>query len=209
MKKAILGRKVGMTQIFTETGTMIPVTVVEAGPCTVVQTKTVETDGYNAIQVGFGSIREKLVNKPRKGQFIKAGVGFKRFLRELKLDDAASYEPGQVITADVFEQGDKVDVRGVSRGKGTMGAIALWNKSTGPRSHGSGYHRGVGSLSANSSPSRVFKGKKLARRAGNEKVTIQNLEVVRVDAEQNLLLVKGSVPGNRGSLLFIRDSIKA
>ena len=209
MKKAILGRKVGMTQIFTESGTMIPVTVVEAGPCTVVQKKTVATDGYDAIQVGFGSIREKLLNKPQKGQYLKAGVGFKRYLREFKMTDVASYEPGQIITADVFAQGDKVDIKGVSRGKGTMGPIARWGLHRGPMSHGSGYHRGHGSMSANSSPSRVFKGKKLAGRVGNEKVTIQNLEVVRVDAEQNLLLVKGSVPGNRGSLLFIRDSIKA
>lgn len=209
MKKAILGRKIGMTQIFTASGTMIPVTVVEAGPCTVVQKKTPENDGYAAIQVGFGQVREKKLNKPQKGQFLKAGIGFKRYLRELRLEDVTAYEPGQVITADVFAQGEKVDVKGVSRGKGTMGPIARWNQTRGPMAHGSGYHRGGGSMSANSNPSRVFKGKKLAGRTGNEKVTIQNLEVVRVDVERNLLLVKGSVPGNRGSLLFIRDSVKA
>lgn len=208
MKKAILGKKLGMTQIFTADGLIVPVTVVEAGPCPVVQKKTVDHDGYSAIQVGFGSLREKLANKPRLGSFKKAGVEPMRHLRELKLDDSDGYEVGQTIKADMFEQGDFIDISGVSKGKGFQGAIKRWNQSRGRMSHGSHYHRRVGSMSGCSSPSRVFKSKRLPGHMGSENVTIQNLEVVRVDAERNLLLIKGAVPGAKGTLVFVRDSIK-
>ena len=213
MKKAILGTKVGMTQLFLEDGRVVPVTVVEAGPCTVVQKKTVERDGYSAIQVGFKTLSEsrakKLKNKPEQGHFKKAGVAATRYLREFRLDDAQNYEVGQLINVDVFAKGDSVDVVGTSKGHGYTGAILRWNQHTGPMAHGSKYHRGVGSLSANSDPSRVFKNKRMAGQYGSEKVTIQNLEVVRVDAERNLLLIKGAVPGAKGCLLFVRNSVKA
>lgn len=213
MKKAILGTKVGMTQLFLEDGRVVPVTVVEAGPCTVVQKKTVERDGYSAIQVGFKTLSEsrakKLKNKPEQGHFKKAGVAATRYLREFRLDDAQNYEVGQLINVDVFAKGDSVDVIGTSKGHGYTGAILRWNQHTGPMAHGSKYHRGVGSLSANSDPSRVFKNKRMAGQYGSEKVTIQNLEVVRVDAERNLLLIKGAVPGAKGCLLFVRNSVKA
>ena len=178
-----------------------------------VQKKTVETDGYEAVQVGFDEIPEnrvkKLVNKPEAGHFKKAGVAPCRKLREFRFEDAASYEVGQVIKCDVFAEGDKVDISGISKGHGFTGAIQRWNQHTGPMAHGSKYHRGVGSLSANSDPSRVFKNKKMAGRYGGEKVTVQNLEIVRVDAERNLILIKGAVPGAKGCLLFIRNTVKA
>ncbi len=213
MKKAILGTKVGMTQLFLQDGRVVPVTVVEAGPCTVVQKKTVERDGYSAIQVGFKTLTEsrakKLKNKPEQGHFKKAGVAATRYLREFRLDDAQSYEVGQSIAVDTFAAGDSVDVMGTSKGKGYTGAILRWNQHTGPMAHGSKYHRGVGSLSANSDPSRVFKNKHMAGQWGHERVTVQNLEVVRVDGERNLLFVKGALPGPNGGLLMIRDSVKA
>ena len=213
MKKAILGTKVGMTQLFQEDGVVIPVTVVEAGPCTVVQKKTVEKDGYSAIQVGFKTLTEsrakKLKNKPEQGHFKKAGVEATRYLREFRLDDAQNYEVGQLISVDVFAQGDAIDVVGTSKGKGYTGPILRWNQHTGPMAHGSKYHRGVGSLSANSDPSRVFKNKHMAGQWGHERVTVQNLTVVKVDGERNLLFVKGALPGPNGGLLMIRDSVKA
>ena len=213
MKKAILGTKVGMTQLFLEDGRVVPVTVVEAGPCTVVQKKTVERDGYSAIQVGFKTLSEsrakKLKNKPEQGHFKKAGVAATRYLREFRLDDAQNYEVGQLINVEVFAKGDAVDVTGTSKGHGYTGAILRWYQHTGPMAHGSKYHRGVGSLSANSDPSRVFKNKHMAGQWGHERVTVQNLEVVRVDGERNLLFVKGALPGPNGGLLMIRDSIKA
>ena len=208
MKKAILGKKIGMTQMFRADGTMIPVTVIEAGPCPVIQKKTVGTDGYEAVQVGFGELREKLSNKPRTGHFAKAGVKPLRYMREFKLDDATSYQVGQVIKADMFAEGDKIDVRGVSKGKGFQGVIKRWNQNRGKMTHGSHYHRGVGSMSANSSPSRVFKNKNLPGHMGDETVTIQNLEVVRVDVERNLLLVKGAVPGPKGGLVALTSTVK-
>ena len=213
MKKAILGKKIGMTQIFLADGRLVPVTVVEAGPCTVTQVKTAEKDGYEAVQVGFGELTEqraqKLKNKPELGHFAKAGVPATRYLREFRLDDISSLKVGDQIKVDVFAEGDKIDVSGITKGHGFTGVIQRWNQHTGPMSHGSKYHRCVGSLSANSDPSRVFKGKKMAGQYGNEKVTIQNLEVIRVDAERNLLLVKGALPGANGALLFVRDSVKA
>lgn len=209
MKKAILAKKIGMTQIFDqETGEMIPVTVLEAGPCYVTQVKTVENDGYSAIQVGFGEIREKLVNKPLKGHFAKAGVSVQRTLKEFKIDEAESYELGAEIKADVFEAGDKVDVAGTSKGKGFQGAIHRHGFSRGPMKHGSKYHRHAGSMGASSDPARVFKGKKLPGHMGNVHVTVQNLEVVRVDAERNLMLIKGSVPGPKKSVVTVISSVK-
>ena len=212
MKKAILGKKIGMTQIFTEDGRLVPVTVIEAGPCTVVQTKTVESDGYTAVQVGFGELTEKraekLLTKPVQGHFKKAGVVAKRVLREFRFDDCAGYKVGDVLTVEQFASGDKIDVTGTSKGHGYTGAIQRWNQHTGPMAHGSKYHRGVGSLSANSDPSRVFKNKHMAGHYGVDRVTVQNLEVVSVDVERNLLLVKGAVPGANKGLLIIRDTVK-
>ena len=209
MNKAIIGKKLGMSQIFTEDGTVIPVTVVEAGPCPVVQKKTQEKDGYSALQIAFGDIKVKNVTKPVKGHFEKAGVAPKRHLREIKVDNADAIEVGSSITCDVFAAGDKVDVVGISKGKGFTGAIKRWNQHCGPMAHGSGYHRGVGSLSANSTPSRVFKNKKMSGHWGNERVTVQNLTVVRVDKERNLLLIKGAIPGNKGGLVTVKSSCKA
>lgn len=208
MRKAILGKKLGMTQVFTEDGLMIPVTVVEAGPCVVTQVKTEEKDGYNAVQVGFEDIRPKLVNKPLKGHFDKANVSYKRHLREFKLENPQEYSVGTEIKADIFQPGDKVDVSGTSKGKGFAGVIKRWNAHRGPMSHGSKYHRRPGSMGASSDPSRVFKSKKLPGRMGHTKVTITNLEVVKVDAERNLLLIKGAVPGRRGTLLTIKETVK-
>jgi len=208
MKKGILGKKLGMTQVFAEDGTLIPVTVVEAGPCVVTQIKTQEKDGYNAIQLGFGNIREKLVNKPLKGHFEKAGVPLRRYLREFKFENVNEYQVGDEIKADIFANGDRVDVVGKSKGKGFAGSIKRWNQHRGPMSHGSKYHRGPGSMGATTSPGRVFKTKNLPGRMGNERVTVQNLEVVKVDAERNLLLIKGSVPGPKGSMLIIKESVK-
>ena len=210
MKKAILAKKIGMTQIFDqESGEMIPVTVLEAGPCSVLQVKTVENDGYSAVKVGFGEIREKLVNKPDKGQFAKAGVAVKRTIREFRLEDAESYEVASEIKADVFEVGDKVDVAGISKGKGYQGTIHRFGFHRGPMEHGSKYHRHAGSMGASSDPARVFKGKKLPGHMGNVHVTVQNLEVVRVDAERNLLLIKGSVPGPKKAVVTVINSVKA
>ena len=212
MKKAIVGKKIGMTQIFTEDGRLVPVTVIEAGPCTVVQLKTVESDGYQAVQVGFGEMTEarakKLLTKPVQGHFAKAGVAAKRTLRELRFDDCSGYKVGDEIKVDQFVKGDRIDVTGTSKGHGFTGPIQRWNQHTGPMAHGSKYHRGVGSLSANSDPSRVFKNKHMAGHYGVDRVTVQNLEVVSVDAERNLLLVKGAVPGTNNSLLMIRDTVK-
>ena len=188
---------------------MIPVTVLEAGPCSVLQVKTVENDGYSAVKVGFGEIREKLVNKPDKGQFAKAGVAVKRVIREFRLEDAESYEVASEIKADVFEVGDKVDLAGTSKGKGYQGAIHRFGFHRGPMEHGSKYHRHAGSMGASSDPARVFKGKKLPGHMGNVHVTVQNLEVVRVDAERNLLLIKGSVPGPKKAVVTVINSVKA
>ena len=213
MINAIYGKKIGMTQIFDDQDRIVPVTVIQAEPNTVCQVKTVDTDGYEAVQFGFDTYAEKraekLVNKPEMGHFKKANVAACRYLREFRLDDAASYEVGQVVKADVFAEGDKIDITGTSKGHGFTGAIYRWNQHTGPMAHGSKYHRGVGSLSANSDPSRVFPGKHMAGQYGCEKVTVQNLEVIRVDAERNLLLIKGALPGANGCLLAIRDSVKA
>ena len=209
MKKAILATKVGMTQIFNEDGVLTPVTVLQAGPCVVTQVKTVENDGYSAVQVGFVDKREKLVNKPMKGQFDKAGVSYKRFVREFRLEDAESYEVAQEIKADIFAAEEKVDATAISKGKGFQGAIKRHGQSRGPMAHGSKYHRHAGSNGACSDPSRVFKGKKMAGHMGNKKVTVQNLEIVRVDAENNLLLVKGAVPGPKKSLVTIKATVKS
>ena len=213
MKKAILGTKIGMTQIFVSDGRLVPVTVVEAGPCTVTMVKTVATDGYEAVQVGFGELTEqrakKLLNKPEQGHFAKAGVAPARHLREFRFEDISGYSVGDAIKCDVFAEGDKIDVIGTSKGHGYTGVIQRWNQHTGPMAHGSKYHRGVGSLSANSDPSRVFKNKHMAGHYGVDRVTIQNLEIVQVDAERNLLLVKGAVPGPNGGLLIVRNTCKA
>ena len=209
MKKAILTTKVGMTQIFNEDGVLTPVTVLQAGPCVVTQVKTVENDGYAAIQVGFGEIREKLVNKPMKGHFAQAGVAPKRFVREFRLEDAESYVVGQEIKADMFAVGDKIDATAKSKGKGYQGAIKRHGQSRGPMTHGSKYHRHAGSNGSATTPGRVFKGKKMPGHMGAVKVTVQNLEVVRVDAEQNLILVKGAVPGPKKSLVMIKNTTRA
>ncbi|HIV16593.1 MAG TPA: 50S ribosomal protein L3 [Candidatus Alectryocaccobium stercorigallinarum] len=208
MKKAILATKVGMTQIFNEDGVLTPVTVLQAGPCVVTQVKTVENDGYSAVQVGFSDIREKLLNKPELGQFGKAGVSAKRYLQEFRFEDAENYEVAQEIKADIFSVGDKIDATAISKGKGFQGAIKRHGQSRGPMTHGSKYHRHAGSNGAASDPSKVFKGKKMPGQMGHVQVTVQNLEVVRVDAENNLLLVKGSVPGPKKSLVTIRESVK-
>ena len=207
MKKAILAKKVGMTQIFNEAGELVPVTVLQAGPCVVTQVKTIENDGYEAVQVGFEDIREKLVNKPVKGMFDKAGVSYKRYVREFKLE--GEYSVKDEIKVDVFEAGDKIDATAIAKGKGFQGAINRHGQSRGPMAHGSKYHRHAGSNGSCSTPSRVFKGKKMPGHMGGKKVTTQNLEVVRVDAEKNLLLVKGAVPGPKKSLVTIKESVKA
>ena len=209
MKKAILTTKVGMTQVFSEDGVLTPVTVLQAGPCVVTQVKTVENDGYSAVQVGFGDIREKLVNKPKKGHFAKAGVTAKRFLKEFRLEDAESYTLGQEIKADVFAAGDKVDATAKSKGKGFQGAIKRHGQSRGPMAHGSKYHRQAGSNGSATTPGRVFKGKHMPGHMGAVRVTVQNLEVVSVDAEKNLILVKGAVPGPKKSLVMLKESVKA
>ena len=208
MKKAILATKVGMTQIFNEDGVLIPVTVLQAGPCVVTQVKTEENDGYSAVQVGYADKRENLVNKPMKGHFEKAGVSCKRFVKEFKLDNAAEYELGQEIKVDVFEAGDHIDATAISKGKGFQGAIKRHGQSRGPMAHGSKYHRHAGSNGAASDPSKVFKGKKMPGQMGHVKVTVQNLEVVSVDVENNLILVKGSVPGPKKSLVTIKETVK-
>ena len=209
MKKAILATKVGMTQIFNEDGVLTPVTVLQAGPCVVTQVKTAQNDGYSAVQVGFGDIREKLVNKPQKGHFAKAGVDAKRYVREFRLEDAENYKVGQEIKADVFVAGDKIDATAKSKGKGFQGAIKRHGQSRGPMTHGSKYHRHAGSNGSATTPGRVFKGKHMPGHMGAVRVTVQNLEVVRVDADKNLILVKGAVPGPKKSLVMIKESTKA
>lgn len=206
--KSILGRKLGMTQVFDETGNVIPVTVVEAGPVVVTQIKTKETDGYNAVQVGYLERKEKHSNQPMKGHFGKAGVELKKHLREVLVENTDEYSLGQEFKADIFEVNEHVDVVGTSKGKGTQGAIKRWNYSRGPESHGSKSHRVAGARSAGSYPARVFKGRKGSGKMGNERVTVQNLEVVRVDVENNLLLIKGAIPGPKGGLVTIKETIK-
>lgn len=208
MKKAILATKVGMTQVFAEDGAFIPVTVLQAGPCPVVQVKTAEKDGYDAVQVGFGDIREKLVNKPMKGHFAKANVANKRFLKEFRFENAADYSVGQEIKADIFAAGDKIDASGVSKGKGYAGAIKRFGLSRGPMGHGSKYHRHAGSNGPATTPGRVFKGKHMPGQMGHVRVTVQNLEVVRVDLENNMILVKGAVPGAKKGLIILKESVK-
>ncbi|MBQ3416740.1 MAG: 50S ribosomal protein L3 [Ruminococcus sp.] len=210
MQKALIGKKIGMTQIFDEKGKVVPVTVVEAGPCVVSQLKTVDTDGYEAVQVGFGDIKQKHLTKPLAGHFKKADVAPKRILKEFRFDDCSAYELGQIIKADVFENGNKVDVTGKSKGKGYAGVIKRWNFARLKESHGTGPNaRHGGSMGACSSPSRVWKGKKMAGHLGAERVTVQNLTVVKVDAENNLLAIKGAVPGPNGGYVVIKDSVKA
>ena len=209
MKKAILGTNVGMTQIFNEDGALTPVTVLQAGPCVVTQVKTVANDGYSAVQVGFGDIREKLVNKPVKGHFDKAGVPYKRFVREFRFEDAENYSVKDEIKADIFAAGDKVDATAISKGKGFQGAIKRLGQSRGPMAHGSKFHRHQGSNGACSSPSKVFKGKGMPGHMGSKKITIQNLEIVRVDAENNLILVKGAVPGPKKAMVTIKETVKS
>ncbi|MBQ6386744.1 MAG: 50S ribosomal protein L3 [Lachnospiraceae bacterium] len=209
MKKAILAKKIGMTQIFNEDGTLTPVTVLEAGPCVVTQVKTVDNDGYSAVQVGFEDKRANLVNKPEKGVFEKAGTGTKRFVRELKLDNAEELKPGDEIKADIFEAGDHIDATAISKGKGFQGTIHRLGQHRGPMKHGSKFHRHQGSNGTSSDPSRVFKGKGMPGQMGAKRITIQNLEIVRVDAENNLLLVKGAVPGAKKCLVTIKETVKS
>ena len=209
MKKAILATKVGMTQIFNEDGVLTPVTVLQAGPCVVTQVKTVENDGYAAVQVGFVDTREKLVNKAEKGHFDKAGVAYKKYVREFRLENAAEYAPAQEIKADIFAAGDKIDATAVSKGKGFQGAIKRLGQHRGPMAHGSKFHRHQGSNGACSDPSKVFKGKGMPGHMGAKQITIQNLEVVKVDAENNLLLVKGAVPGPKKALVIIKETVKS
>ena len=210
MNKGLIGKKIGMTQVFDEAGNAVPVTVVEAGPCAVVQKKTTENDGYEAIQVGFGDAKVSRVNKPMKGHFDKANVGPKKTLKEFRLNDISTYNVGDIIKADLFAAGDIVDVRGTSKGHGTAGAIKRWNFSRLRISHGTGpNHRHAGSLGSASSPSRVFKGKKMAGHYGHETVTVQNLTIVKVDAENNLIAIKGAIPGPKGGIVVIADAVKA
>ena len=208
MQKAIIGKKIGMTQIFDAEGKVVPVTVIQAGPCNVIQRKTIETDGYEAVQLGFGEVKEKHVNKALKGHFAKSGVSVKKVLKEFRLDEI-TLNVGDEVKADVFQEGECVDVTGISKGKGYAGTVKRWGTHRGPMTHGSGYHRGPGSMGACSSPSRVFKGKRLAGHLGCEKVTVQNLDVVRVDMDRNLILVKGAIPGPKGGIVTIKNTVKA
>ena len=208
MKKAILATKVGMTQIFNENGALVPVTVLQAGPCVVTQVKTAENDGYKAVQVGFVDKREKLVNKPQKGHFDKAGVSYKRYVREFKFENAEEYSVKDEIKADIFAAGDKIDATAISKGKGFQGAIKRYGQHRGPMAHGSKFHRHQGSNGSATTPGRVFKGKGMPGHMGSKKITVQNLEVVKVDTENNLLLVKGSVPGPKKSLVTIKETVK-
>lgn len=209
MKKGIIGKKIGMTQIFDEAGNVVPVTVIEAGPCVVVQKKTTETDGYDSVQLGFEDIADKKLTKPVAGHFAKAGVAAKRHLKEFRLDDAKTMNVGDVVAADTFAAGDRVDVTGITRGHGYSGVIKRWNCHKLRMTHGVGpVHRQPGSMGANSSPSRIFKNKKMAGQYGNEQVTVQNLNVVRVDVEKNLIAVKGAIPGAKGGIVFIRNTVK-
>ena len=210
MKTGIIGKKIGMTQIFLESGEVIPVTIIEAGPCAVVQKKTVETDGYDAVQLGYADVAEKKVTNPVKGHFKKANVTLKRHLKEFRFEDVSGYNVGDEIKADIFAAGDKIDVTGTSKGHGYTGVIKRWNEAGLDAGHGIGpVHREVGSMGANSSPSRVFKNKKMAGQWGNEQITILNLDVVKVDAEKNIIAVKGAIPGARGGIVFLRNSVKA
>ena len=209
MKKAIIGKKIGMTQIFDETGKVIPVTAIEAGPCVIAQIKTVETDGYDAVQLGFGDVKENKVNKPVKGHYAKLGITPKKHLREFRLDSLEGLKVGDELKADVFAVGDSVDIQGTSKGKGFQGVIKRHGQSRGPMGHGSMYHRRPGSMGATSTPGRVFKGKKLPGHMGRVTVTIQNLDVVRVDMDKNVILVKGSVPGPKGAILKVKSAVKA
>ncbi|RMG61117.1 MAG: 50S ribosomal protein L3 [Deltaproteobacteria bacterium] len=208
MKKGIVGRKVGMTQIFDEQGHAIPVTVIEAGPCYVIQKKTVDTDGYNAIQVGFKPKKAHRVNRPLMGHYRKAGKGAFYHLKELRIDDVDQYEVGQEIRADIFQEGELVDVTGYSKGRGFQGVVKRWGFAGGPSSHGSMFHRAPGSIGQCSFPGRVWKGLKMAGRMGNERVTVLNLKVVKVIPEKNLILVKGAVPGARNGVVILRDAVK-
>ena len=208
MKQAILGKKVGMTQVFREDGTMVPVTVVLAGPCPVTQIKTVDHDGYDAVQMAFMPVREKLITKPEMGHLKKAGVGAHRYVKEFRLDDCSQYQVGSVIKADVFEKGEHVDVTGISKGKGFEGNIKRWNQSRGRKTHGSHSYRVAGSMGACTYPGEVFKTKHLPGHMGHERVTVQNLEIVRSDAERNLLLIKGAIPGANGGLVLVKSTIK-
>jgi large subunit ribosomal protein L3 len=210
MKKAMIGKKIGMTQIFDEHGLVIPVSVIEAGPLTVVQKKTVETDGYDAIKVGYEKVQEKKLSKPELGQFTKTKLAPMKHLKEFRLEDISGFEVGQEIKAgDMFQSGDKIDVSGVSKGKGFQSTIKRYGQSGGPKTHGSMYHRRPGSMGSNTSPARVFKGKKLPGHMGVDNITVQNLEVVRVDADRNLILIKGAVPGPKGGLLVIKNTVKS
>jgi large subunit ribosomal protein L3 len=210
MNKFILGKKVGMTQVFDENGLSIPVSVIQAGPCSVVQKKTVETDGYKAVKVGFQDVSEKKLNKPEKGLFSKLKVAPKKHLKEFRTEEIEKYEVGQEIkVSDMFQPGDRVDISGISKGKGFQGTLKRYHQSGGPETHGSMYHRRVGSMSANTSPARVFKGKRLPGHMGVDSVTVQNLDIVRVDTDRNLLLVKGAVPGPKGGLLVVKETVKS
>jgi large subunit ribosomal protein L3 len=209
MKKAIIGKKVGMTQIFDENGKVIPVTVIEAGPCVVVQKKTAENDGYSAVQLGFGDVKEKKLTKPQIGHFNKAGVEFKKFLKEFRLDGADAMNVGDVVKADTFAAGDKIDVTGISKGKGYAGVIKRYGAQRTPMTHGGGpVHRHAGSMGACSTPSRIFKGKIGAGHMGAEQVTVQNLDVVKVDAELNMIAVRGAIPGPKGGVVYIKNTVK-
>ena len=209
MKKGLIGKKIGMTQIFNEEGKVIPVTVIEAGPCVVSQVKTEETDGYNSIQLGFGAIKESKVNKPERGHFTKANIAPARYLREFRVDSIEDVKVGDELKADIFMAGDKIDIQGTSKGKGFQGVIKRHGQHRGPMGHGSMYHRRPGSMGSTSTPGRVFKGKKLPGHMGAETVTIQNLEVIKVDLDKNIILVKGSVPGAKGAILKIKSAVKA
>ena len=210
MQKAIIGKKIGMTQLFDEKGKVIPVTVIEAGPCVVVTKKTIENDGYEAVQIGYGDVADKKVTKPMKGHFAKADVAAKKFLKEFRLEDTSVLNIGDIVKADTFANGDKVDVQGISKGKGYAGTIKRWNGHSLKDTHGTGpVHRHAGSMGANSDPSRVMKGKKLPGHMGTEKVTVQNLEVVKVDVENNLIALKGAIPGPKGGIVYVTDSVKA
>lgn len=209
MNKTIIGKKVGMTQIFDEKGIVIPVTVIEAGPCIISQIKNIETDGYNAIQLGYGDVKEKHINKPEQGHFKKANLAFKKHLREFRVDSVENIKVGDEVKVDVFEAGDKIDVQGTTKGKGFQGVIKRHGQHRGPMGHGSMYHRRPGSMGSTSTPGRVFKGKKLPGHMGCVTVTIQNLDVVKVDTDKNVLLIKGSVPGAKGAILKIKKSVKS
>ena len=210
MKKGIIGKKIGMTQLFDEKGNVIPVTVIEAGPCVVAQKKTVENDGYSSVQLGFEDVAERKLNKAEKGHFAKAGVANKKHLKEFRLDDAATMNVGDVITADTFAAGERVDITGITKGHGYCGVIKRWNGAILRMTHGGGpVHRHIGSVGANSTPSRIYKNKKMPGHYGHETSTVLNLDVVRVDAEKNLIAVKGAVPGVKGGIVFIRNTVKA